>query len=200
MRMLKLKDAITKKKTTTVTTKDALYAWTCMGCGRVFKMNPLYNGQQPARMTGIFDRVSGYDGNMFHAYVCSFKCADAVMQGAWKDVDDYKCFVKEGASLLRCSVEINAKTMDREQIIEEWEDQPSAPTHFRAENAPIEDTSLNDVISHLREALVANNPHHQPSRDTYDTDRAYYNGMAHVIKKLECIVEQGIKPEDGSDV
>lgn len=126
MANIKLKDAISEKKTITVEKKPALYASKCDSCELVFKMEEYCNDTNLGVLRGTFDN-SALDkdgiglGNMFSATVCSFKCADEIMKDGWKRMKDYKPFVKSKANLVRCELKVTSYLVPEEELIKKWE-------------------------------------------------------------------------------
>ena len=116
-----------RKKSQTVTVKEALWADVCDNCGKVFVMKEFCNERNRARLNGTFDSCATDPktgkglGNMFSATICSFACADALMNGGWKKLKEYKPYVDVDAVLARGEVTITSDVKTQEQLIEEWE-------------------------------------------------------------------------------
>jgi hypothetical protein len=121
MANIQLKKAVTAKKQVTYEKKPALYAKECDGCGRVFQMREFCNDHDLAELRGTFDMSSYEHGNMFHATACTFKCADDIMNGKWKEMKEYKEFKKAGAKLGRCELKITPYIKEESELIAEWE-------------------------------------------------------------------------------
>ncbi len=129
MSRVKLKNAIEGKKTVTVEKKAALYATKCDCCGKVFQMKEYCNDTDLGYLKGTFDSMAtGSDGrglgNGFSANVCSFKCADKLMTGGWKDLKEYKPYVKEKANLVRCELKITSYVIEKKNLISQWDKLP----------------------------------------------------------------------------
>jgi len=130
MSRVKLKDAIEGKKTVTVEKKAALYANKCDCCGKIFQMKEYCNDTDLAYLKGTFDScATGKDGrglgNGFSATVCSFKCADKLMTGGWKQMKEYKPFSNEKANLVRCELRITSYVIEEKRLVELWDKLPT---------------------------------------------------------------------------
>lgn len=126
---VKLKDGKKGKKQITYTKKDDLYAQQCDCCGKIFDMIEFCNDKQLAYMSGTFDRGAADSngkglGNMFSATICSFKCADTIFNGGWKEMKGYKPYKKEGATLVRASLKITSNVIEEDDIVENWKNRP----------------------------------------------------------------------------
>jgi hypothetical protein len=122
----------TRKEVSVKFVKPALYASKCEACGKVFKMGDgLNKPKDPYRnfgtLTGMFDRCAIDSitdkslGNGFHAEVCSFTCAQKIMDGGWQELKEWKPFVRQGAKLIRCELEIHTAVKTEAELIAEWE-------------------------------------------------------------------------------
>ena len=102
--------------------RPALYANRCGGCGRHFIMKKWCNDQPaPGELQGTFTEASAAKGNMFFTSVCSFACADKIQRGGWKELPDYEEFVRFGAELVRCIVNITTLVTFEAELVAEWE-------------------------------------------------------------------------------
>ncbi len=130
MARIKLKDPVKATRKVEVTTRPALYADKCDGCGRVFEMIEFCGEQGRARLRGTFNICPNDDdgrgmGNMFEAVVCSFACAHRVFaDDGWKKIDAYEPFVKAGATLARGEVTVTACVRTQAEIVKAWENAP----------------------------------------------------------------------------
>lgn len=120
---IKLRKAITAKKTISYDKKPDLWAQKCECCGLIFKMDKYCNDQlAPAVMSGTFSKCAGDSGNMFFATVCSFACADKIFKGGWKDLPEYKPYKRVKAILIRVSLGLTSLVKTEENLIKEWQD------------------------------------------------------------------------------
>lgn len=127
---IKLKDAVKGKKTVAFDKKPALYASVCDCCGKIFKMKPVCGDANLGMLEGIFDRCAVDEGgrglgNQFRAMVCSFKCADGIMVGGWKKMEQYNPYAKAKADLVRCELRITSHVVGKDELIEEWKKKPA---------------------------------------------------------------------------
>jgi hypothetical protein len=128
MGTIKLKDAIKGKKTVEIVKKPELRATVCDCCGKIYHMGgSLDDGRRIAgKLHGIFNNSAWGDdgrglGNMFSSSVCSFKCADEIMNGGWKKIKEYKPYVRAKAELYRCELLITTEVLTEEDLVNEWE-------------------------------------------------------------------------------
>jgi hypothetical protein len=127
MSTVTLRKAVTGRKKFTYTKKRALQANKCDVCGIVFSMKTFCNNDTGlAEFSGTFD-VCAIDpvtdrglGNGFRATVCSFKCADKLMGGWWRNIERYKPFADAGAILARGRLLVTAYIMDEQELIRDW--------------------------------------------------------------------------------
>ena len=122
MSNIKLKDSLKGDKKITYEKKPALYAKKCDACGRIFQMYEYANDHDLAELKGTFDIVKPSHGNMFFATSCSFKCADDLMNGKWKEIETYNDYKDAGAKLIRCELKITSFIKDEAELISEWEE------------------------------------------------------------------------------
>jgi hypothetical protein len=134
MGRVKLRDEKTRKKTIKATVKPALYALECDGCGRVFRFvgewssggNHSQKHRPAGELHGHFDRCAKDRdgrglGNMFSATVCSFGCAQHVVDN-WKKIDRYKPYAKAKAKLHRLEIHLSMFTKGEDELVQEWEE------------------------------------------------------------------------------
>jgi len=119
-----LREAVVGKKTVQYNKKDALRATKCDACGKLYQMSSWCNDDFVGLLRGTFDKMPGTHGNMFDALVCSFACAEQIMQGGWKKLEEYKDFVAVGATLVRAEVKITTAFKTEQELIDDWESKP----------------------------------------------------------------------------
>jgi len=128
---MKLRSAVMGSRTVDYERKPALYASECAGCGCLYQMrqwNP--NDRDLGTMRGTFECRTVCDengrgrGNMFHADVCSFACADMVMKGGWKKIERYRPFADANAILVRVELQVTALVVKQPELEAEWEAAP----------------------------------------------------------------------------
>lgn len=126
MGKIKLREAIKGKKTIIVERRPALYAIKCDCCGLVFQMKEYCNDRDLGELKGTFDsgatdHEGRHLGNIFMANVCSFKCADDIMKGGWKNIKEYRPYIKSKANLVRCELKITSYVLGEKELVENWE-------------------------------------------------------------------------------
>lgn len=121
--------------------KPELRADKCQGCGQVFKMEPAHGYRTGlGEVRGIFsecadDPETGKGlGNMFFATVCSFACADKVMKGGWRDIDEYQPYADIDATLLRCECHITSQMKYEDDLVREWAVMPVSERTVRSDH------------------------------------------------------------------
>jgi len=121
-----LRDAVTEEVTETKTVKRELRASVCEVCGFVHQMRDRISSMQVGRMSGIFSRCADDGdgnslGNQFSAVVCSFTCAELMLNGRWRMLERYRPYVDADAVLARVEVRITPYVLTEAELIEEWE-------------------------------------------------------------------------------
>jgi hypothetical protein len=121
MTIIKLKKAIKARKQITYEKKPDLHAIKCDGCGMIFQMEPFHNDFDLAVLKGTFSGFLGKKGNQFSAHACSFKCADDIVNGKWKEMEEYKCFKRVHAFLARYELKLTPYIKNEDKLINAWE-------------------------------------------------------------------------------
>jgi len=101
--MVKLRDAVTETRSMEIQIKPALWAFVCDCCGRQFmpadKAQNADNCKMWGKFTGASTTAQGYMNNHFYARICSFECAGKLMNGGWKELEEFEPYVAQGATL-----------------------------------------------------------------------------------------------------
>jgi len=81
-------------------------------------LNGTFAGEGP-----VLDDDNRGIGNGFYVKVCSFGCAQDVVDGGWKKIKYYEPFAKAGHDLVRAELKLalGEYVHDEERIVAEWE-------------------------------------------------------------------------------
>ena len=107
--------------------RPSLYAKQCDICGKIFHMDKYCNDSlTPGELQGTFDECANDNtgkgmGNIFHADVCSFICADKMFNGEWKKLERFAPYIKVNANLIRVSLGLTSFVKDETHLIDDWE-------------------------------------------------------------------------------
>jgi len=150
-----IKDAVYSTKTERVEVEPAVYASVCAGCGDLFDMRGWNSEGDVSTLRGTFDRCATdkngrSTGNMFDARVCGFACADKVMKGGWRNIEEYKPFANVDAVLVRCEIKVTALVARGEKEIlatEQRRTSASGGSFYRV--WPGQDRSVLALVEHL---------------------------------------------------
>jgi hypothetical protein len=143
-----IKDQITKNVTVKVddqeermelVAREALKAYRCEICKKIFDFQessfvsasqPLYSGalqlgSSPFIFGGVLTDTEIPAGGKKNVkvVVCSFKCAQKIMDGEWKRIERYKAWVHEDLICAELKVLAETRIKDEKELVQEWETQ-----------------------------------------------------------------------------
>jgi uncharacterized Fe-S center protein len=131
--VITLRQATRAEAKFTYITRPHLSANKCANCGKIFQMVEFCNEVSRGELHGTFDKSSNTLGNIFSCSCCSFACAQQLVDGKWKEIEEYKEFVEMGAELARVHLCVT-KIKDKEQLIKEWEANEAKPEDMYVES------------------------------------------------------------------
>ena len=121
---VKLRDAVTETRSVEIQVKPELWAYRCDCCGKLFTTADPSGSSDNCKMSGKFKGASisaqGYMNNNFYARICSFACADNLMNEGWKELEEFQPYVSAGATLVVADVKMTT-ILEEDDLIEIWE-------------------------------------------------------------------------------
>lgn len=118
-------------KTVSVQVKPQLMATVCEACGRAFEMRGRH--EYLAEVHGIFSKVDVHHGNIFGASVCSYVCAERIVNGGWRALERYKDFVEFDSTIAWSTCHITSEVLFEAELVARWEDTPPTRPELRFE-------------------------------------------------------------------